>query len=205
MTHNYNLQIPKANETAILENIDTSSWSDEFVSYMLKYAWGVRMQRSTASVEPKDQLKKRQEVWDSMKVGEVPEMGSGGGARLSPESAGWVAYFTSKDSLVRFKGEVCNGKNLLKYKMSYVEKVMQDQVREFFIAEKMTVEAQIAWRKEELPDLLKQASPEVLKEAEAGTEAGSPGWYIEKERIKAMPKATEAKTKIKLFGKLPVK
>lgn len=195
---NYALKVPQANSAAIVE-IDTSAWSAEFITYMLEYAWGVRMQRCTASVEEADRPEKRQETWDAMRDGEMPESGGGGGKRLSTEDAGWIAFFNSKDSNVKFKGQVANGKNLDAYMSTFCNNAVQPQVRAFFLAQKMDTQAQIAWRKEQLPALIAKKRPAILAEAEQDTSPGKPGWYIAQERTKREPKQAEQATSIDLF------
>lgn len=70
--------------------VDTQTWTSDFVEYMTIYAWGVRMQRSTASA--KDSAKALRDMFDSMKRGEVPE-GGGRGPSLSEEDEALLAYF----------------------------------------------------------------------------------------------------------------
>ena len=59
-----------------LVDVSTAAWSADFWDYMLCYAWGVRMQRSTASA--KDAQKAKQAVYDGMVKGEIPERGPSG-------------------------------------------------------------------------------------------------------------------------------
>lgn len=69
--------------------ISIQEWSPEFVMYMLKYAWKIRMDRCTSSA--KDHAAARLNMFNGMKAGELPTKG-GGGTRPVSEEAKEAAY-----------------------------------------------------------------------------------------------------------------
>lgn len=71
--------------------VDTQTWSDEFVQYMLVYAWSVRMQRCTASA--KDKAKALKEMFASQCRGELGDATGARGPSLDPVTKAWIAYF----------------------------------------------------------------------------------------------------------------
>jgi hypothetical protein len=75
-----------------LVDVSTAAWSADFWDYMLCYAWGVRMQRSTASA--KDAQKAKQTIYDGMVKGEIPERGPSG-PRIDAEGRADVAWFAT--------------------------------------------------------------------------------------------------------------
>lgn len=58
--------------------VDGSKWSEEFVTYMLQYAWDVKRQRSTASADDKEEAQRK--VIAGMTAGAVPTKGAGSSA-----------------------------------------------------------------------------------------------------------------------------
>lgn len=72
--------------------VSTAGWSADFWAYMLAYAWGVRLQRSTASA--KDPAKAKAEVYAGMVKGEIPERGPSG-PRIDAEGRADVAWFAT--------------------------------------------------------------------------------------------------------------
>lgn len=161
-----------------------TKWTPEFVSYMLAYAHGVRMQRCTASAKDPDAA--RQAMFDSMAAGEVPS-GGGGGPRLSVEDAGMIAFFNSKGSPVKFVKQSCNGKNLEQYVASFVQKAIWPSVRAAIA--NLDKDAQMRFHKEKLPAIVAANTEKVLAVAQA--DPNGMGGFIEAERMKRDGKKPE--------------
>lgn len=160
--------------------IDISDWSPEFIAYGLAYFHGVRMQRCTASVEKAKFLSTRQAMFDSMKAGEMPSGGGGGGPRLSIEDAAMIAYFNAKGSPVKFAKQTCNGKNLDQYVAAFVQKAIWPSVSKAIST--LDKEAQVAFHKEKLPKLVKDNTEKVL--AVAMKDKKGLGGFVEAETRK---------------------
>ena len=120
--------------------------------------------------------------------GEVP---SGGvrGSRLSIEDAGWVEYFKSKDSPVKFKGKTCNGKTLDEYLAALTKKAIQGSIRAKL--EGLDKEAQVTFHLDKVPKMIAKALPVLKAREEALTQKGTPGWFIQVERDKRSGKTTQ--------------
>ena len=89
--------------------VATKDWGQEFLAYMVAYAWGVRMQRCTASAE--DKAKALHNMFAAQVAGTVPSAGGGGGgAHQSPEKKGWIAFFKSLGH--KEGGKAVNGKTV---------------------------------------------------------------------------------------------
>ena len=171
-------------------------WSPEFVAYMLAYAHGVRMQRCTASADKADFTKVRQAMYDSMAAGELPSGGGGRGPSMTVEEAGWVAYFNAKDTPVKFDKEKANSKNLGQYLDALTKKAIWPGVAKFLVGK--TKDEQITFHKEKLPALIAKHRPGMIATEEARTEDGSPGWYINAERVKRSGKVEKKVTEIEI-------
>lgn len=178
ITLNDTIQVNNANGSAVEQDI--TSWSPEFIAYLLAYAHGVRMQRCTASVDKDKFVSTRQAMFDSMAAGELPSGGGGGGPRLSVEDAGMIAYFNSKGSPVKFAKQTCNGKNLEQYVASFVQKAIWPSVSKAISG--MTKEQQVTFHKDKLPQLVKDNTVKVL--AVAQKDPKGMGAFIEAETRK---------------------
>ena len=96
-----------------------------------------------------------------------------GGARLSVETAGWIEYYKSKGSSVRFKGKTPNGTNLDEYHDVFVKNAIWPSVRDYL--QGMDKEAQRNFHHDELPGLIAKHKPNVLKQAQDDTRTMAPG------------------------------
>jgi hypothetical protein len=188
------LNVNNAAGTQVEINIE--SWSEEFVAYMLAYAHGVRMQRCTASADKADWTKVRQTMFDSMSAGEMPSSGGGRGPSMTVEEAGWVAYFNAKDTPVKFDKEKATKATLDKYLDALTRKAIWPGVAKFLAGK--SKEEQITFHKEKLPALIAKHRPGMIATEEARTEDGSPGWYINAERVKRSGKIEKKVTEIEI-------
>jgi hypothetical protein len=105
-----------------------------------------------------------------------------GGARLSIETAGWIEYYKSKHSAVKFKGKTPNGTNIDEYHTAFVKNAIWPSVRNHIAT--MTQDDQRNWVKSELPNVIAKHKSNVLAKAEADTRTNQPGDFIEIERKK---------------------
>jgi hypothetical protein len=120
--------------------------------------------------------------------GQIPS-GGGGGARLTPEVAGWIEYFKSKDAPVKFKGKVPSRNTLDEYLEALTKKAIQGSIRAKL--EGLDKDAQIQFHKEQVPLMIEKALPKLREREEALTQKGTPGWYIQVEKDKRAGKATQ--------------
>lgn len=176
--------------------LDISGWTPEFVAYGLAYFHGVRMQRCTASADKADFTKVRQAMFDSMAKGEMPSSGGGRGPSMTVEEAGWVAYFNAKDSPVKFDKEKCAKVTLDKFWDALTRKAIWPGVAKFLAGK--SKDEQIAFHKEKLPMLILKHRPGMIATEESRTEDGSPGWYINAERVKRSGKTEKKVTEIEI-------
>ncbi len=79
-------------------SVNTEGWSPAFIEYMLAYAWGVRMQRCTASA--KDPEKALDDMFAAQVAGKVPSAGGGRGPSLDEDGQILHEYLVKKG----FKG-----------------------------------------------------------------------------------------------------
>jgi hypothetical protein len=93
---------------AKMTGVSTQQWDDDFVAYMVAYAWGVRMQRCTASA--KDHAKALREMFASMCDGETGNADGSRGPRQDPVTKAWVLYFNTQG--VKVGGKAVSGNNL---------------------------------------------------------------------------------------------
>ena len=112
--------------------------------------------------------------------GQIPQGGSGGSSKLTAETAGWIAYFKSKGSPIKFKGETPNGKNLEKYQDAFTKKAIWPSIQKVLTT--MTKPDQVDFHKTKLPGLIEKHKPAVIKAAEA--DQNGVGQFIEAEKMK---------------------
>jgi len=162
--------------------LNIAGWSPEFTAYMLAYAHGVRMQRCTANVDKDKHLETRQACFESMAKGEMPSKGGGGGAKLSDEVAGRIAYYNRKGSECRIKGQVANGKNVETYDAIFVRKAIWDDLREMM--KEMPEPKQREFVRDEIPQIVKDSMESVLDDAMKDIRPGFMGDFVESEKRK---------------------
>jgi len=121
--------------------------------------------------------------------GNWPTGGGGGGARLTPETAGWIEYFKSKDSPVKFKGKVPSRNTLDEYLAALTKKAIWGHIQAQIKG--MDKNAQIEFHKTEVPKLIEKAMPKLREREEALKAKGTPGWFIQVERDKRAGKKSD--------------
>lgn len=113
----------------------------------------------------------------------------GGGSRLSPETKGWITYFNSKGSLVKFKSQACNGTNLDKYQLALTKKAIWPSIKAHL--QTLDESAQREFHQTKLPELLEKHKTQVLEKYEQDMSKGSGvGWFIQQEIAKQFGKPT---------------
>ena len=123
-------------------------------------------------------------------------IGGGRGPSSTVEEAGWVAYFNAKDTPVRFDKEKATKATLDKYLDALTRKAIWPGVAKFLAGK--SKEEQITFHKEKLPALIAKHRPGMIATEEARTEDGSPGWYINAERVKRSGKIEKKVTEIEI-------
>jgi hypothetical protein len=171
----------------------TAAWTAEFVLDMALH--GLKQRRTDRFSVVKsgkgeaEALEALAELDARLIAGEIPAGGGGGGARLTAEEAGWVEYFKSKDSPVKFKGETPNGKSLQKYLEALTKKAIQGSIRAKL--EGLDKNDQVKFHLEEVPAMIAKALPILKAREEALTGKGTPGWFIQVEKDKRNGKQTQ--------------
>jgi len=70
------------------QQVEPNAWESAYVQYLVEYAAGVILQRSTAGIDKDDSAAKteaRNKAVEKIKAGQIPTKGGGGGARLTAE------------------------------------------------------------------------------------------------------------------------
>lgn len=70
------------------QSVEPNAWEESYVQYLVEYAAGVILQRSTAGIDKDDETGKkeaRDKALEKIRAGQVPKKGGGGGGRLTPE------------------------------------------------------------------------------------------------------------------------
>jgi hypothetical protein len=196
ITLNDTITVNNAAGNAVELNI--TGWTPEFIAYGLAYFHGVRMQRCTASAEKVDWTKVRQAMFDSMAAGEMPS-GGGGGPQQTPEKAGRIAYYNSKGSGVKVKGQVCTGKNLAEYDALFTKKAIWDELREMM--QGMSEAEQRKFITDDVPGHVQDNLENVLSIAMADTKPAMMGDFIESEKRKRNGTIAPTGFKVKMIIK----
>lgn len=176
----------------------TAAWSEEFLLNMALH--GMKQRRTDKYSVIKSEYKEDTdkgigkaiealaELDKSFIEGEIPSGGGGGGPRLSVEDAGMIAFFNSKGSPIKFAKQTANGKNLDQYIKAFVQKAIWPSVSKAIAS--LDKQAQIAFHKEKMPELVKANTDKVLEIALA--DSSGIGGFIEAERMKRDGKKPES-------------
>ena len=143
--------------------VSTQLWDDDFVAYMVSYAWSVRMQRCTASA--KDHAKALREMFASMCAGETGNADGSRGPRQDPITKAWVLYFNTLG--IKVGGKAISGNNLERAQQGMCREdilKMEPEALETIVAQ---VEARFegwkAYTEKNDPDLVKLIAAEQAK------------------------------------------
>jgi hypothetical protein len=112
----------------------------------------------------------------------MPSGGGGGGPQQTPEKAGRIAYYNSKGSGVKVKGQVCTGKNLAEYDALFTKKAIWDDLREMM--QGMSEAEQRKFITDDVPGYVQDNLENVLSIAMADTKPARMGDFIESEKRK---------------------